>query len=186
MRLTLLLGLVLLLPACSVPDVQGPRSQRLPLGFQIEGVGRITLNQPLSIRGIELAADSEPGPFHFLPRDRWYRLPVTQASGIWRAWAWVRGGTVGCVVAYYRDGRHYPELKGRFTQLLGPPLREDSTSNPVARWTMWSDEHIVWGVIGPSAPYTSVATVMLAQRNPRMDPAMVGYQSRCSEWQPAL
>jgi len=164
------LTLAVLLSACSAaPDIQAPRPQRLPSGLQVEGVGRLAIDEPLTAPYVTVAPDSEP-PGRLLPRDRWFRIALPKGSQYDRLWAWVRAGGVGCIIAFYRPGIQYQQLVGEYHQRLGPSVREDTQSNPVARWTLWADDRMVWSIVGPKPDAVSIVALMISARDPAQDP----------------
>jgi len=185
MRLSRLVLTVGFLYACvTSPEVSGPRVQRLPSWVKLNGIGRIALDEPLATRGAVQTSDTEPSGLRILPRDAWLRLPLADGSEFWKAWVWVRSGTVGCVITYYKAGTDYSRVVAQYTHVLGPPLKEHKEISGWHRATVWADERTFWSVWGPQPGHVGIVSFYLGRRDPEQDPTDPSYLKPCSSVDP--
>jgi hypothetical protein len=160
---TLALFAGLLLGCASSTDFQAPPPDRLPISWAIRGLPRLSLGAPVPQSGAVLVPDSVYLFHRLVPIDRWYRFAPAPGSGFTEVYVWLRRqGGVGCIIAHVPPSRTYAEVVADYEARFGPSLREDSTSNPVARWRVWADRKAIWGVVGPKQGYPSLLAVMLA------------------------
>ena len=175
-----------LLVACAqAGDIQAPRPQRLPTSWDLAGIGRLALDEPLRNPEAQLLPDSMGIPYRVLPRDDWYLLEPAPASGFTRVYVWVRhAGTIGCVIAWAAPPASYPELVAEYEHRFGPRLLEETQGHPVGRWSVWADAQTIWSVVGPKEGYKAALSVELVQREPTedpTDPTDPSYVPRCTE-----